>query len=151
MPDFDLPSAHKYFSAACFNACWELIDKPSRTPEEDEQMLLLTLASHYHWTQRPDYTPTKASVAFWQIARVYALLGQTANAIHYGDLCLQASSQTSVEPFYRAYAHEALARAYGLAGEAVQKDAHLAAAYALAEQVSDLDERAPLIADLKTI
>ena len=151
MPDFDLPSAHKYFSAACFNACWDLIDKPSRTSEEDEHMLQLTFASHYHWTQRPDYTPTNASIAYWQIARVYALLGQAANAIHYGDVCLQVSMHSSVGPFYRAYAHEALARAYGLVGDASLKELHLSAAYELVEQVPDVEDRAPLLADLQTV
>jgi hypothetical protein len=32
--NFDLAAAHKYFSAHCFNAAWDLIEKKDRTPAE---------------------------------------------------------------------------------------------------------------------
>jgi len=48
----DNERAHKFFSAHCFNSAWELIDKPERTPEENEQMIQRTMASLWHWTQR---------------------------------------------------------------------------------------------------
>ena len=41
---------------------WELIDKTQRSPQEDEEMLRLSMASHWHWTQRKDYGPTNASM-----------------------------------------------------------------------------------------
>ncbi len=44
-PEFDLSTAHKFFSADCFNNTWGLIDKENRSPEEDDQMLLLATAS----------------------------------------------------------------------------------------------------------
>ncbi len=44
MPDFDSTKAHQFFSAHCFNSAWELIDKPARTPEENEQMIQRTMA-----------------------------------------------------------------------------------------------------------
>ena len=50
-PDFELPAAHKYFAAQCFNAAWDLIEKSDRSPEEDEQMIQLTQTSNWHWTQ----------------------------------------------------------------------------------------------------
>ncbi len=40
-PDFDLQSAHRYFAVQCFNQAWELIEKPERTPEEEEAMIRL--------------------------------------------------------------------------------------------------------------
>ena len=55
-PDFDLTAAHKFFSTHCFNKAWYLIDQPSRTPEEDEEMIRLSLASAWHWKQRDDCT-----------------------------------------------------------------------------------------------
>ena len=55
-PELDQELAHKFFAANCFNKAWELIDKPDRTPEDDEQMIRLVHASIYHWTQRPDCT-----------------------------------------------------------------------------------------------
>ena len=44
-PDFDTASAHKYFSAHCFNSAWDLIEKKDRSAEEDQQMIDLAQAS----------------------------------------------------------------------------------------------------------
>ena len=49
-PEFDPAKAHKFFSADCVNHAWGFIDKTDRTPEEDEQMLLLAMTSLWHWT-----------------------------------------------------------------------------------------------------
>ena len=80
MPDFDSAKAHQFFSAHCFNSAWELIDKPERTPEENEQIIQRTMASLWHWTQREDCTDQNLSIGYWQAARVYALAGEPDNA-----------------------------------------------------------------------
>jgi len=151
MPDFDLPAAHKHFSAYCINTAWDLLDKSERTPEEDTQMLLRSFASYYHWTQRPDFNATSHSISLWQLSRIFAVLGQADNALRYAERCLEVSQEEGVGPFFRAYAHEALARAFKLLGDPVQQATHLAAAQELAEMVPEPDDRAPLLADLKTI
>jgi len=115
-PAFDLKEAHKYFSAACFNRAWNLIEKEDRTLEEDEEMLQLSLASAWHWSQRDDHSSTKLSISFWQISRAYSILGETENARKYGQLCLNVSMRDEVRSFYLAYAYEALARAEGISG-----------------------------------
>ena len=114
-------------------------------------MLRLSLASHYHWTQRPDYSPTNASIAHWQTSRIYALLGQAANAARYGELALQAAQAQGVEPFFTAMAHEALARACAVAGDRVGMEAHMAEARRWAEQVSEAEDRQVVVDDLGTI
>jgi len=150
-PDFDLTRAHRYFAAECFNQAWDLMDKPERSPQEDEEMLRLSLASQYHWTQRDDFTPTSQSVGFWQTARIYAMLGQVENARRYGELCLQASQAEGVPPFYLGYAYEALARAEMVAGERGKMEAFLAEARKAAEAVSDAEARKQLLDDLQSI
>jgi hypothetical protein len=150
-PDFDLASAHRYFSAHCFNSAWELIDKPQRSPEEDEEMLRLSLAATWHWTQRPDCAPTNLSIGYWQTARIYALLDQADNARRYAQMCLEVSQAPGVEPFFRAYAYEALARAEAAAGEKGRAYGYLTEARHLAEQVEDAEEKAALLADLETV
>ena len=150
-PGFDIKAAHRYFAARCFNQAWDLIDKPDRTPQEDEEMLRLAFASHWHWTQREDYSPEKASVGYWQIARIYALLRQVENARRYGQLCLEASQAEGVGPFYRGYANEALARAEAVAGDREKTEQYRSAAKAAAEQVAEAEDREVLLADLETI
>lgn len=150
-PEFDVDAAHKFFSADCFNRAWELIDKPARTPEEDEQMIRLSLASHWHWTQRSDCTQTNTSVAYWQTSRIYALLGQAENARRYGQLCLAASEGDDVLPFCRGYAYEALARAESVAGNRGKVKEYLQEARRVAETLPDPDTKKRLLGDLDTI
>lgn len=150
-PPFDLAAAHKYFSVDCFNRAWDLIDKPNRTPEENEEMLRLSLASTWHWTQRSGCTPTNLSVSLWQTARIYALLGQADNARRYGQLCLGVSQQEGAQPFCLGFAYEALARAEMVAGNRTQMDAYLQTAHRLAERLTDPEDKKMLLNDLNTI
>lgn len=147
-PAFDEAAAHEFFSADCFNRTWDFIEKPDRWAEEDEQMLLLSMASLWHWTRRDDCTEKNLSIGYWQISRVYALLRQAANAARYGELCLRHSE--TLPPFYRGYAHEALTRA-AVAADAAQATRHLHNAQACMAQVSDSEERAALEKDLKAM
>lgn len=149
--DFDPQAAHAHFSTHCFNSAWDLIDLSERTPEEDHQMLSLAMASHWHWTQRPDYDGVKASVGYWQIARVYALLGQADNARACARRSLEALEGEGARPFFEAYAYEALARAEAVAGDTEAAAEWLERARELAARVSDEESRRMLLDDLDTI
>jgi hypothetical protein len=89
--DVNEAGAHRFFSAQCFNRAWDLIRKPDRTDLENEQMLLLSQASLWHWTQRSDCTPRHLSIGYWQLSRVQALLGQAENALDSAKKCLRYS------------------------------------------------------------
>ena len=149
-PDFDIVAAHRWFAAHCFNSAWDLIDKPNRTPEEDEQMLRLSLASTYHWTLRADCTNETMSVGYWQTSRIYALLNQPDNARRYANLCLAISQNADVGPFYRAFAYEALARAESVAGNRDLAAQHVAEGRRFAAEVSDAEDQKVALADLGT-
>jgi hypothetical protein len=148
-PDFDTASAHRYFSAHCFNSAWDLIDKIGRTPEEDELMIQLNQASIWHWSQRADNADKNRSIGYWQASRIRALLGQADEARRYGQLCLQYSGQ--LEPFYLGYAYEALARAEQVAGNPAEAREYAAEARRLASQVSEAGEKKALLDDLAGI
>jgi hypothetical protein len=149
-PDFDLAAAHRYFSADCFNAAWDLIDKRSRTPEE-EQMLLCAFASFYHWTMRADYTAQSRSVSLWQISRVFALLGQAENALRFAEKCRAESEASDLPPFFIGYAYEALARACKIQGNNAESRDHRETARELAEKVADAEDRQLLVKDLDAL
>ncbi|OGO38553.1 MAG: hypothetical protein A2W35_16085 [Chloroflexi bacterium RBG_16_57_11] len=151
LPEFDLTAAHRYFSAECFNRAWDLIEKLGRTPDEDEEMLRLSLASTWHWTQRQDCTPSNLSVGYWQIARIYTLLGQVENARRYGALCLKAAQEGGAEPFTLGYAYEALARVEMVAGERARMEVYLEQAQRICENLTDEEDRQQLMKDLETI
>ena len=146
-PAFDLAAAHKYFAAECFNRAWDLIEKKERTPEDDRLMESLSQASIYHWQQRSDFTPRNLSVGYWQASRIQALLGHAPEALRYAQVCLEYSA--GLAPFHLGYAHEALARAHALAGNAPQAAQALRQAFEFAGLVEDKNDREALLADLK--
>jgi hypothetical protein len=143
--------AHRYFSAECFNRAWELIDQTERTPEEDETMLQLAYASLWHWSQRPECTDRQRSVGYWQLARIYALLGQAEPARRYARLSLEAARRGELKPFFWGYAWEALARAETVAGNRAEADHSLKQALACAQQVEREEDRRLLLADLERL
>lgn len=142
-------AAHRYFSAVCFNRTWELLDKPSRTAQDDEALVACTLASLWHWLQRADCTPLNLSIGYWQVSRVYAVLGQAANAWRYAELCLKASENE--EPFYLGYAYEALARACLVGGETGLAERYRRQAEELAAQLAEGEQREMLLRDLESL
>jgi hypothetical protein len=150
-PGLDVKAAHKYFAAHCFNKAWDLIDKKERTADEDHEMLALSMASAWHWTQREDCTQQNMSVAYWQLARVFALLKQPDNARRYGQMSLQASQGGDIAPFYLGYSYEALARAEMVAGDAAKMAEYLAEARRAADDVKDAESKKLLLDDLATI
>jgi hypothetical protein len=104
-------------------------------------MLLLTFASQWHRSQREDCAPTNASVGYWQITRVFAILGQADNARRYGRLSLEALKGETGLPFYFGYAYEALARAEMVAGDGPKMKEYLAGARESAENVPYPDSK----------
>lgn len=148
-PDFDLQTVHRYFAADCFNKAWEFIDKPDRTPADNLAMLQNAMTSLWHWTQREDSQPQNLSVGYWQVSRVFALLGQADNARSYAEVSLKYSEKQ--RPFYKGFAYEALARAEMLAGDRTRMHEYLRKARQHAEKIEDLEDREVLLGDIGSI
>jgi hypothetical protein len=125
--------------------------KTHRTPEDDEQMLRLSLASHYHWTQREDYGPEPASIAYWQHAHICSLLGRADQARAYGLLSLQEAQKPGVAPFALGYAYETLARAALTAGRSDQAREYLQMARLVLPRMVHDEDRQQLEADLNEL
>jgi hypothetical protein len=147
--NFDLAAAHKYFAASCFNRAWDLIEKKDRTDKDNQMMVALSYASIFHWSNRPDCDDQKLSIGYWQASRVQALAHNPHEAVRLGEICLSYSH--NLRPFFRAYAHEALARAHQLLGEREQTERHLSAALQFLVLVKDEQNRDLLEADLKQL
>jgi len=146
----DERAAHKYFSKQCFNAAWDLIEKENRSKKDNCEMLHLTHASVYHWSQRADCTDQNLSVGYWQLSRVYVLMGDGNSAIRYGEMCLEHSRMHGVAPIFLGYAYEALARAYAMTDDYEKRMLYINNAMELAQSLSD-EDRGQLLGDLETI
>ena len=141
--------AHRHFSAECFNKAWDLLDKADRTTAEDEEMLRLSQASLWHWTQRDDCTRANLAIGYWQVSRIHAILRRVDEATRYGKLSLECSPPDS--PFLIAYAYEALARAESVAGNRSKSAQYRAEAQKLAEAIAEAEEREQVLKDLNSI
>jgi len=148
-PDFDLQSAHRHFAPAAFNLAWTFLDQAERTADDAERLLEASYASLWHWRQRADCDSTRLAVGYWQLSRIYAVLGRVADAEHYGALSLASADET--QPFFRGYAYEALARASAVAGDARACHERLEQARYWAERVEEESEKRGLLDDLATI
>lgn len=151
MNDLDMELAHRTFAVNSFNTVWTLLEKENRTPEEDEQMVHLTHASLWHWSQCQGHTVTNLAIGYWQISRVYATLGEADNALKFGERCLTVSRHPDVPPFYQAYAYEALSRAAWLGGDSERAKAYRTEALRLADNIEHHADRGLLLSDLESI
>lgn len=149
MSDFDAAAAHRYFSAHCFNAAWNFIEKTDRSAADDEMMLALSQASIFHWRSRADCQDQNLSIGYWQLSRIYALLNNGQEAHKYAQLCLTYCQD--LEPFYRGYAYEALARAASSMKDGERARQFLEEAEACAAQIEDEESRESLLKDLRTL
>jgi len=145
-PQFDVAAAHEYFAADCFNKAWHLLEKPTRTPEDERLLVALNQASIYHWLNRPDCEPKNLSVGYWQASRIHAVLRNAAEARRYAEVCLSCSHD--LPPFFLGYAPEALARAALVRNDAATAADHLATATKHAALIGRQDDRELLIKDL---
>jgi mannose-6-phosphate isomerase-like protein (cupin superfamily) len=139
---------HRHFAVQCFNAVWPLLDLAQRDETQVEEMIHLAHASLWHWRQSPDCTPLNESVGLWQLARVYAVADQAAQARHYASLCERVGAKAELPAFYVGYSHEAAARAETALGDYEAAREHLSSAASCAAAVEEDDDRAVLEADL---
>jgi hypothetical protein len=149
-PAFNLNEAHVHFSTELFNITREYIDQADqRSPEEDMTMLHTAIASLWHWAQREDVTLENLSVGHWQVSRVYNLIKQPHNARMYGLLALKYAE--SLDPIFKAYAYETLARAEMQSSNRVIMLVYLEKANATATLIQDEEDRTLLMKYLSSI
>ena len=142
---------HQVLSVHCFNACWTIMEKPDRTPEDVENMLLLAYTSLWHWKQREDCQPIHLSIGYWQVSRAHALAGQGEMARFFGEKCLGVGESSALPAFYIGYAYEALARAETVQHNVHTVKTHLESARERLRDVTDVEEKTMLEADLVEI
>jgi hypothetical protein len=146
--DAELKLMHARFAASCFNQAWKGIDNQRRNVEQEEAMLSAAHASYWHWSQRDDFAPRNRSVAYWQLARVYALIGDQGLAQRYAERCIEIGETTPLPPFFVGYGYEALARARVLFQDWAGARAAVETAQALTDKVESDESRRLLQDDL---
>ncbi len=140
---------HREFAAECFNGVWELLDKGTRSKEEDMQMIRMAHASRYHWGEVG--TPLEFARGDWQIARVYAVLGFGVMSFKYAKSCLDLCEKHDLGDFDLAFAYEGLARASAVSGDIAKGQGYLYMAKETGKAIEKEDDRAYFLSELKKV
>ncbi|GIJ47523.1 hypothetical protein Val02_44090 [Virgisporangium aliadipatigenens] len=149
MSALDSADEHRRFAVMLFNDVWRLMELEDRGPDEDALMIHEAHASLYHWLQVG--TPQNAARGEWQCSRVYCLAGRPEPALYHAARVLAICAQNGIADWDIAYAYEAHARAFAVAGDVVAAREWLARAVAALDQVTEEDDRELLRDDLSTV
>lgn len=142
------PSAERRLAVRLFNRVWELMEQAERTPGETDEMIHAAHASRYHWSQVGE--PVNVAHGEWQCSHVYAALGRAEPALHHARRSLDLAEEHKLSPFDLGCGHEAVARAFRLAGQEAEAAQHLALARAAADEITDPEQRQVLLGDIDT-
>lgn len=139
---------HRRLAVEAFNHVWKLLEKHDRTPEEDDELVHEAHASTYHWLKAPEGRAENRVRGEWICSRTYAALGRAEPALHHARRCLELCEQHAVADFDLAYAYEAHARAYAVAGDEERARRYAAAAREAGERIAEADDRELFFSDL---
>jgi hypothetical protein len=140
---------HRRFAAQLFNSTWKLILKKRRTPKDSDTMIHMAHASRYHWGVVGG--AEEVAIGEWQISYVYAILHRPEPALYHAQRCLEVCEAGKIGDFPLAYAYEALARAFAIAGKSRLRAACLKLAKAAGEKIAEDEDRTQFFNDLRTV
>lgn len=141
--------AHRKFAVDLFNLVWSLMDKKDRTKEEDDKMVHAAHASRFHWGEIG--TPLEFERGEWQISRVYSVLKRSEPALLHAKRCLETCQSNNIGDFDIAFAYEAMARAYAIAGQKSECQKYLQLAREAGEKIKAKEDKDYFFSELKTI
>jgi len=132
-----------------FNGTWELMEKADRTPDDDALMIHIVHASAYHWLQVGK--PENFARSHWLCSRVYSVLSRSEPAIYHAKFVLDICERNGIGDWDLAFAYEALARAYAVAGDSAESGRWLAKAHEASANIAEDEDRELVLSDLATI
>jgi hypothetical protein len=141
---------HRRVGAAMFNHVWTLMETPDRTTSQDDRMLHMAHAQRLHW-ELAGGAPENFARGEWQVSRVYAILGRSEPASFHARRCLEICQANGIGDFDLAFAYEAMARAYGVAGDVAETRRYAGLAREAGANIADDEDREHLEEDLATL
>ena len=140
---------HRQIGVERFNATWDLIDRADRSADDDVELLLSAMTSRWHWGQVGG--PEEISTGDWQVAHAASLLGLGDLALLFARRNLATAEAQGWSGWRLASAHEGMARAFAVAGDAGGRARHLDAARIALDAEPDAEERQVIADQLATV
>lgn len=150
MPDekqYSEADVHLFFARQYHGKTWDLLDKPERTPVENECLADYAHTSLAHW--RVAGTAVHYQRGVWLLARVYTVLGDSELALWYARRTLELTEEhlAELEKFDIAFANECMARAHALAGNVVEAQLYRKSAQQAGEEIPEKEDREVFFSD----
>jgi len=140
---------HERLAKSLFNSTWDLLDKKDRTEDDEVAMIHAAHASRHHWGQIGE--PLQFERGEWQISRVYSVLGRSEPALYHAKLCLETCEENEIGDFDIAFAYEAMARAYAVAGDEENYLMYMGKAEKVGGEIEDKGNRDYFMGELNSI
>ena len=144
-----IKKTHREFAVELFNKTWDLMDKEDRTAEDTDHMIHAAHASRYHWGVIGE--PIHWQRGEWQISRMYSVADRPEPCLYHAQRCMMITETYEIGGFDRAFAHEALARAYSLLKDADMMAKHLKLGKEAAEEIEDKGDKDYTLGELNNI
>jgi hypothetical protein len=144
---YTLEEAHKYFAQSTNGRVWELLQKPNRSPSEDEEMLHAAHACTYHWQFVG--TAVHQQRGEWLISHVHVVLGHGNEALRHAQRCfeLTEANRNLMQDFDIAYAFEGMARAQAMLGDHRLAKEFLVLAQQAGDAIANEEDRSIFMGD----
>lgn len=133
-------------AAQANNRAWSLADRPSRTSDDDDEMLQAAHAAMYFW--KIVGNESNRAHAAQLLAHVFALLKWPDPAKHYLKQSQPFFLESGCAPWEVAYAHLVAANVASVANDAAAHQTHYQLAQAMIAALTDQDEQSILNASL---
>ncbi|MDE0078699.1 MAG: hypothetical protein OXO50_14350 [Caldilineaceae bacterium] len=138
---FEVAKAHRWFGIDLNNSTMDALDAGLITPDSCEPYIHAVHASCYHWMQVG--TVANHARGEFAVASVYAAAGLGEAALRHARRCLGLieGNPDEVEDWDKAFAYDALARAYAAGGDTATARKTRGQAKAAGEAIADEEDR----------
>ena len=142
-------SEERTIAVKAYNRCWDLLDAPERTPDDNDELLTAAFAQRYHW--RNVGGGQQSIVADWMVGRVAADIGYPDLALHFAQRAFEQVQSGDHPAWLRASLCEGLARAYASAGDADARNEWLDLARRELERETDAEDAALIASQIDSV
>ena len=141
---------NRRYAVELYNAAWDLLDSPDRTPTQDDEVLAMAFASRHHWGAA-DGGDEQLAVGDWFIGHVAAHVGLAEVALRFSSRALDRVEATGGGGWLLASVYEGMARAHGCSGNAAERARFTELAEAALDAIEDPEEREVIEDQLRSI
>jgi hypothetical protein len=142
--------AHREWGRRANQRVWALLGNDGKPADEAaaREAVHAAHASQWHWSYAGGELERQRGE--WLLSHVYAVVGDAPAALRHARRCQEITDAQGYEDFDRAYAFEAMARAYAVSADSAAAQEWRERAVEAGALIADAEDRAIFESDLTT-